>query len=295
MATRSANARHTAENGKKGREKMQAMKEKKKERLPETVSAGDIDIDTGEKMTCTGEEDDIDVRKKYRLELVKEDGTPMSYDERLSGFYKLMESQSVWGANRLLKNSVQAAMSMLRTKTGMYGKIPIYCKGENCPYSESCGLVTYGIYPKGQACPIEIAFIERQWAKYSDEFDLSADDATDEALVIEIIRMEVYMERCTALMSKELSPVQLEIVGMTEDGSPIQSPSVSKAVEAYERFSRIRNKNYELMLATRKDKSKNGGGKTEKSIMDIMAEAEQMDDFYKIEQRPDYIEGVDDK
>ena len=27
--------------------------------------------------------------------------------------------------------------------------------------------------------------------------------------------------------------------------------------------------------------------------MDIMAEAEQMDDFYKIEQRPDFIEGVD--
>lgn len=290
MLGRSANSRHTAENVKKA---TAARKSKKENTKPETISASDIDIDTGEKLTTTGEKDDIDVRKKYKLELIREDGSPMSYDEKLSGFYKLMESQSVWGSNKLLKNSVQAAMTMMSTKTGMYGKIPIYCKGENCPYSESCGLVTYEIYPKGQACPIEIAFIERQWAKYSAEFDLSTDDATDEALVIEIIRMEVYMERCTALMSKELSPVQLEIVGMTEDGSPIQSPSVSKAVEAYERFSRIRNKNYELMLATRKDKSKTGGGKSEKSIMDIMAEAEQMDDFYKIDQRPDFIEGVD--
>ena len=290
---RSANSKHTAENVRKAAEATKAKSKKQKDVEAEVISAGDIDIDTGEKLTTTGEEDYIDVRKKYKLELVREDGSPMSYDEKLSGFYKLMESQSVWGANKLLKNSVQAAMTMMSTKTGMYGKIPIYCKGENCPYSESCGLVTYEIYPKGQACPIEIAFIERQWAKYSAEFDLSADDATDEALVIEIIRMEVYMERCTALMSKELSPVQLEIVGMTEDGSPIQSPSVSKAVEAYERFSRIRNKNYELMLATRKDKSKTGGGKSEKSIMDIMAEAEQLDDFYKIEQRPDFIEGVD--
>lgn len=246
------------------------------------VTEGHYDKATGEVMITDGTlsaNGDIDINKKYTQNLNNEDGT-------------LMKSDSVWGANQLFKKSVQAAMTMLATKTGIYSKIPIYCKGDKCPYSESCGLVQWKIYPLGQACPVEIAFIEKQWSRYRNEFDIQPEDTTDEAIVAEIIRMEVYMERCTALMSKEGSPIQLMTVGVTEDGRPVETPQVSKSVEAYEKFSKIRNKNYELMLASRRDKLKRKDeNEQEKSIFDIIEEAEQDEDYYKIDQRPEHIEG----
>lgn len=281
--------------------------ERKKKDKPDDYKydSGDIDVTEGHYDKSTGEamitdgtlspDGDIDISKKYTQNLNKEDGTPMTYDERLSGFFNLMKSDSVWGANQLFKKSVQAAMTMLATRTGIYSKIPIYCKGDKCPYSESCGLVRWKIYPLGQACPVEIAFIEKQWSRYKDEFDIQPEDTTDEAIVAEIIRMEVYMERCTALMSKEGSPIQLMTVGVTEDGKAVETPQVSKSVEAYEKFSRIRNKNYELMLANRRDKLKRKDeSQQEKSIFDIIEEAEQDENYYKIDQRPEHIEGVDD-
>ena len=106
--------------------------------------------------------------------------------------------------------------------------------------------------------------------------------------------MEVYMERCTGLMSKEGSPVQLTVAGVTENGEPIESPQVAKSVEAYERYSKIRERDYGLLLATRRDKLKKGEDKQEKNIFDVIAEAEQMGDLYEIDQRPSHIDGIDD-
>ena len=298
----------TIDHNKNQRKTIEKNIEARKENMPDDyeyestdidVTEGHYDKSTGEVMLSDGSltpDGDIDINKKFVQNLNKDDNTPMTYNERLSGFFNLMKSESVWGANQLFKKSIQAAMTMLSTKTGIYCKIPIYCKGEKCPYSESCGLVKWKIYPLGQACPVEIAFIERQWSRYRNEFDIQPEDATDEAIVAEIIRMEVYMERCTALMSKEGSPIQLMTVGVSEDGTPVETPSVSKSVEAYEKFSKIRNKNYELMLASRKDKLKNKeDSEDQKSIFDIIEEAEQDPDYYKIDQRPEYIEGVDDK
>lgn len=175
----------------------------------------------------------------------------------------------------------------------MFARIPIYCKGDTCPYGKSCGLVKWGISPIGQACPVEIATIQRSWEKYWDEFALTEEDFTDIKLVQEIIKMEVYMERCTGLMSKEVTPVQLMVVGTNEDGEPIETPQVSKSVEAYERYSKIRDRNYSLLMATRKDKIKKGDDKQEKSLMDILAEVDQDEDFYNIETRPEHIDGID--
>ena len=48
------------------------------------------------------------------------------------------------------------------------------------------------------------------------------------------------------------------------------------------------------MLSTDKLKNKEDSD-DQKSIFDIIEEAEQDPDYYKIDQRPEYIEGVDDK
>ena len=48
------------------------------------------------------------------------------------------------------------------------------------------------------------------------------------------------------------------------------------------------------MLSTDKLKNKEDS-EDQKSIFELIEEAEQDPDYYKIDQRPEYIEGVDDK
>lgn len=215
---------------------------------------------------------------------------------RVNNFYRMLNSQNVWGHDRAGLIAIQAAMQMLSTKTGIYARIPLFCKGEDCPYEESCQIQQYGIAPGGQACPVEIAQIQRKYANYAVEFSLESPEAsfTDKNLVNEIITMEIYMERCKALMSKEGNPVQMIVTGVSESGDIIEQPTVSKAFEAYEKFSKKRNDNYNLLMATRKDKKKDLNEKNE-SLYDIMQKAEEAKDFYDIEQRPEYIPGVDAK
>ena len=299
------NAKHCEESLKKARKAAAEKRSAAKDEYAD-IDINDINMDffmeaetadkeDNAKQTSSNNDDSDDSSPDALREIPdKEDRDLMTPDERLRGYYAMLNTQNVWGHDKNGIEALRASMAMLSTKTGMFARIPIYCKGEKCPYSESCGLVQWNIYPKGQACPVEIAMVQQSWEKYWDEFQLTENDYTDIKIVQEIIKMEVYMERCTGLMSKEGSPVQLTVAGVTENGEPIESPQVAKSVEAYERYSKIRERDYGLLLATRRDKLKKGEDKQEKNIFDVIAEAEQMGDLYEIDQRPSHIDGIDD-
>lgn len=216
--------------------------------------------------------------------------------DNYNSFMKLVRQGNAWNLTDAGMLGVKAAMSMISTKTGMYARIPIYCKGKKCPYEESCPIYQNGLAPEGEACPIEIALIGKKWNDYSDQFELSSEDAspTDRALVEEIITMELYMERCRALMSKEVSPIQEVVVGISEQtGEAITQPKTSETIIAYEKFSKKRNEDYGLLMATRKDKSKvkvdNKNTDNMQSMFDLIEKAQKMPGFYTIEERPQHV------
>lgn len=210
--------------------------------------------------------------------------------EKLMGRIKT----NIWGYDEKGAMAVKASMQMIATKTGMYTRIPIFCKGDDCPYSETCILLAGGMAPVGKPCPHETSMIAVKLAGYMEEFDLGKEDAsvTDKALVEEIILMEIIMERCKALMSREVNPIQMMVAGMSEDGSPIMQPQVSKTMEAYERASKKRNADYDLLMATRKNKKKDD--EDDKSdLMSIIDAAQEDPDFYNIDQRPENLQDAD--
>lgn len=237
-------------------------------------------------------------KKTKSVEETKERGvatrvSEIEKKEAQDKYNKMMKrvQKDVWGHDDLGMIAIQANMSMMSTKTGIYSRIPIYCKGEKCPYGESCVTLQEGLAPVGQACPYEVAMLQRKIVQYTEEFGLDSDDAsfTDRALVEEIILMEINMERVKALMSKETEQIQMMCAGMSEDGEPIMQPQVSKTVEAYERFSKKRNADYELLMATRKNKkdTKKDNEEDEHNIFDIIEKAQELPDFYTIEKRPE--------
>ena len=229
------------------------------------------------------EEKDTDIKAPTAAEVELEENQ-RNYDKMMAQL-----KTNVWGHSQKGLLALKASMHQLSLKTGMYARIPIYCKGEHCPYNESCQAFSNGLAPENEPCPTEVALIGRKVAQYTDEFDLDKDDAspTDKALVEEIILMEVSMERCKALMSQEVNPIQNVAIGLSEEGEPIYQPQVSKVVEAYERFSKKRNADYNLLMATRKDKKKDVEEEKQADIYSIIEEAQNTEGFFDMDERPD--------
>ena len=195
---------------------------------------------------------------------------------------------NTWGYSNVGIEAKRAAMSMLATKTGMYARIPLMCKAESCPYSDSCSLLPYNLAPIGEPCPVETAQIEIRFAGYEKDFNLDNASFTDKNLVAELINHDIMLERCKALITKEGVLVTDVVAGVSENGEEFYRPEVSKHWEAYERIQKKRNEIYQLMMATRRDnKDKEGSG--DDSITRAMADMFTTD--FVVEERPEeYID-----
>lgn len=203
---------------------------------------------------------------------------------------ELMERDllNIWGHSKKGIEAKKAAMSMLSTKTGMYARIPLMCKGDNCPYVDSCMLSKYDLAPNGEACPKETAEIELRYAAYDKEFELDKSSFTDKNLVSELINYDIMLDRLRALISKEQVLVVDVVTGISENGEEYTHPEVSKTWEAYERVEKKRNNVYDLMLATRKSNKDKNEGK-EKTMAEVIEEIMNKDNFI-IEVKPEDLE-----
>ena len=190
---------------------------------------------------------------------------------------------NMWGYSSTGIEAKRAAMSMLATKTGMYSRIPLVCKAENCPYAETCSLLPWNLAVLGEPCPIEVAQIEARLAGYEKDFNLDTASFTDKNLVAELINHDIMLERCKSLITKEGVLVTDVVAGISENGEEFYRPEVSKHWEAYERIEKKRNEIYNLMMATRKDNKDKQGEGTE-SITKVMSEMVTTD--FVIEETP---------
>lgn len=198
-----------------------------------------------------------------------------------------LNKNNVWGYSAKGLEANKAAHAMLSTKHGLYARIPIVCKGETCPYEESCTLLKYELHTTGEMCPMETAQIELRLNEYTKDFELEKGSFTDNNLVSEIINLDIMLERCKALIAKEGVPVIDVIAGMAENGETFTRPEVSIYFNAYDRTQKRRNELYNLMLATRKDKK--GSATVANSIEDYVKEVIDMTENgeFVINERPD--------
>ena len=200
------------------------------------------------------------------------------------------ESQAnPWGYSPKGQVAKSAAMAMLSTKSGLYARIPITCKGHGCPYSETCELLKVGLEHVGKKCANETELIDRAFEGYKYDFGLD-DNAnyTDLNIVKNIISCDVMIERAQALMSQEGTAISETYAGSNEKtGEDFYNKDISKALELYERHEKQRSRLYDMMLATRKAKAQ-AKQTNESSVSDMMMAALNMEIEY--EEKPDYID-----
>ena len=143
---------------------------------------------------------------------------------------KLLENNlsNIWGHSTLGVEAKKAAMSMLSTKNGMYARIPLICKADNCPYADRCLLLKYGLTPKGEPCTKETAAIELRYKPYDEDFGLDNASFTDRNLVSELINYDIMLDRLRTLLSKEEVLVVDVITGISEQGEQYPHPEFAK-------------------------------------------------------------------
>lgn len=210
--------------------------------------------------------------------------------ERRLALEETMNSNNIWGYSQLGLEAKQAAMRMLGTKNGLYARIPLICKSDSCPYSETCQLLKFGLAPLGEYCPNETAQIELRVSAYNEEFELEDSSFTDKALVTEIVNLDIMIERVRTLIAKIQDPVEQIYAGNTEAGDEFTRPEVSKYIDIYDRHTKKRNDMYQLMLATRKDKKGDNGPK---DPLASLFEEVRTTDFVE-EVRPEQFQDVEE-
>ena len=191
-------------------------------------------------------------KEEYKSDLIAKDDSTCEAVINREDFEKNL--QNMWGYSNVGLEAKKAAMTMLSTKTGMYARIPLTCKSDNCPYSETCSLLPYNLAPLGEPCPIETAQIDIRLAGYNKDFNLDDASFTDKNLVVSLINADIMVERCKALLNKEGVLVEEVFAGISEQGDVYTRPEVSKKWEALERAEKKRDNIYELMQATRKNR-----------------------------------------
>lgn len=196
--------------------------------------------------------------------------------------------QNIWGYSDLGIEAKRAAMTMLSTKTGMYARVPLVCKGDSCPYAETCALLPYELAPVGEFCPVETSQIEIRFEGYKKDFELDTSSFTDKNMVAEIINYDIMIERCKALIAKEGVPVIDVVAGIAENGQEFYRPEVSKNLEAHDKLVRRRNELYDLMMATRKNKK--GQMEQQKGLTQIIADIHQNGGFVIDEKPSEFID-----
>ena len=193
------------------------------------------------------------------------------HEENAERFMSSLASNP-WGLSPKAMTAKQAAMRALSTKTGLYANIPITCKGDACPYAETCKLLPYDLAPEGEYCPVEIAHVEQLAVGYYRDFDLDDMSMTDKSLLDEVIFLDIMLERCRAILAKEGTPVTDILIGMTERGEEIRQPNVSRAWEAYEKITKRKDQKLQLLAQTRNIKMKQGGDEKQESWLQTITQ-----------------------
>lgn len=182
----------------------------------------------------------------------------------------MQKSGSAWGLDYKGLDAVRLSMASIAMTNGMYSRVPLVCKGDECPYADQCILLPNGRAQVGGYCAWEIGQIQYRATRYAQDIDYDNASFTDRNLMSELIMLDVMLERCKALLAKDGTPVIDMAIGIDQDGNEVRQPAVSKAWEAYEKVSKKRDQTYQLLMLTRKDKKNSGQDDDTQSLTDTL-------------------------
>jgi hypothetical protein len=185
-----------------------------------------------------------------------------------------------WKINREGLEAIEKASESVH-KTGGHGiisGIPIICRGDKCPYIDSCPMETLGTKISdivGQRCPVEISKIMKLFTEYVEQFNIDVDLPENRVvlgLIKELVDYEIQIERADKIMAKDGHFLEDVVVGIDSNGRPIKNKEISKPVDYKERALKKKHEILQLLNSTPKDKA----GQKVNIVMDPSTYAAQL-------------------
>lgn len=143
---------------------------------------------------------------------------------------------------------------------GIISGVPIKCKGDGCPYKDTCDLLPANEAPIGERCPIEVAMFMSLFQGYMVSLDIEATDLVSISLLKDLCDVELQIARCDRKIAEFGDFEEMIAVGATKDGDLIEAPALRKANEYKELLQAKKFKIMHMFNATREDKAKTKEG-----------------------------------
>lgn len=164
----------------------------------------------------------------------------------------------VWGIDAQAVRGLSRANRMVNLRHGFAASVPIICKGDHCPYVETCYLTSVERPKKGR-CPIEIATIISLFERYCTSLEVTAKDAVDLGLIKELVDIDIQLIRADHKMASDVDFVEKVVAAVDQDGVAHYRPELRKSVEYKERLRKERHRILGLLNSTRKDRQRQPG------------------------------------
>lgn len=149
----------------------------------------------------------------------------------------------------------------LKLLVGPTARVPLLCKGIQCPFIEHCSLAKAQVpLPLDRDCPVESFAIESWKAKFLDdiEIDKNENSASIVALVDDLA-VEVAMQtRILWRMGKEADPIQKTVMGMNHKGQPLEIQQLNPVMDYLLRVHDRKLKKLRELLVTPRAKAEAG-------------------------------------
>jgi hypothetical protein len=154
------------------------------------------------------------------------------------------------------KRGMEALAGGDKLKQGSLHAIPRKCCTNTCPNSERyCPVLKAGLSPEGYRCPVESALIEQLFWGYVDELGIDQGSIVELGLVRDLVDQDIQQIRKSELLADE-GFIQENMVGMTQDGSPVFRRDLAPTVDYEDRILRRKKEIRTALLATRADRAK---------------------------------------
>ena len=187
-----------------------------------------------------------------------------------------------WGATDQWFAGVIKSKNIKNLKYGLSASIPIICRGESCPYVESCYL-DGNERVVGARCPIEVGTIIQMYHMYCEQLGINLDNidlkehTVDLSLINELVELDIKIMRTQNKLAIDADMISDVIAEIGHKGEMYTRPEVHQAEVLAEKLRKDRHRVFEDLLSTRKSKKMASQGKDPSSrASSLMKQAMQL-------------------
>lgn len=170
---------------------------------------------------------------------------------------------NVWNASEEVMTLASYESKKFEVKHGMFSAIPLICKGNKCPYKESCS-INPEVIQLEQRCPIEIGAIMSRFEYWCKHFGINVTndnidpkDLVDATLIRDLVDNEIQILRAENRIAQNADFIARTITTVDNRGKAYYKDEVSPEATFKLQLLDKRYKILQLLDSTRKDKSKN--------------------------------------